>query len=241
MTSWAGYAAEMRVIPSEQWREARFHWLKAVRLDHSLSTTVRLLAHALALEYAHHKTGECYPSPSTLAANLGVSVDTVKRSLAELTAAGWISRATGGVGGRGRAARIQFLSKARIVPLRAGDKKTLDSENQKPGATVYNLQKGGTGAPLYDPKKGGADAPLSKTKRGASVRGKGGMGAPPYIEPYINHKRGPADLDEKARFWADKISADSFIPQNALSRDVIQRILTLELVDAETLKRRGFI
>tara|TARA_Y100000815_G_C12906464_1_gene336152 strand:+ start:55 stop:201 length:147 start_codon:yes stop_codon:yes gene_type:complete len=48
-------------------------------------------------------------------------------------------------------------------------------------------------------------------------------------------------LDEKARFWADKISADSFIPQNALSRDVIQRILTLELVDAETLKRRGFI
>ncbi|WP_428928733.1 helix-turn-helix domain-containing protein [Marinibacterium sp. SX1] len=220
----------MRVISSEQWRDARFQWLEAVRRDRSLTTTVRLVAHSLALDFAHHRTGECYPSAAAVGRDMGLSTDTVKRAFADLVAAGWISRVRGGAGGRGKAAEIQFLSKARIVAIKRGT-----------GAPVSGRRKGGADAPVSSASKGGAGAPVSRFQRGAPVREKGGTCPPPYIEPYFNHRGPAADLDAKSEFWEGKILAGSFIPQNAITRAVVERIRERGLVGDDVLKRKGLI
>lgn len=151
---------EARLIDGGEWERARWGWLESVRRDIDLTTTARLLACILVMDYANRFTAECNPSYDELARVIGKSADTVKRAVQELEAQGWIIRDSGR--GRGRKSGYGFLTRARIIQL-----------------------KGGKNAPL----KGGTDAPLSGSKKGAYLHGKGGKNAPRlYIDkPWKNH------------------------------------------------------
>ncbi len=213
-------ALRHEVAPGE-WRRVRFAWMEAVRVDRDLSMTARLLGHVLALDFANHDTAECRPSPKVIADRLGVSVDTAKRAMADLVAAGWIRRASDGPG-RGRAASITFLSRAQVVSL-----------------------KGGRVAPISGGSNGGKTAPISGPEKGANLRGKGGKFASPPTppnkdKPYLNHKA-TDDPDALVRYWAEVIDGGGFIPSGAISRAVAERIVALELIDRQTMKQRGLL
>ena len=59
-----------------------------------LSMTARMV-YAQLLDHRNRKTGQCNPKQDTLAAELGVSVDTVQRAISKLRAAGLIQTAKG--------------------------------------------------------------------------------------------------------------------------------------------------
>ncbi len=152
---------EARLIDVGEWNGARWGWLESVRRDIDLSTTARLIAHVLALDYANHRTSECTPSIAELSRVIGKSTDTIKRAVHELESQGWIIRDSGR--GRGRKTGYGFLTRAKIIPL-----------------------KGGKNAP----SKGGIDAPLTGSEKGAFLLGKGGKNAPRHniAKPWKNHR-----------------------------------------------------
>jgi hypothetical protein len=61
----------------------RIGWVLAISRTYNLSTTAERALFALTA-YADKDTGECWPGQTTLAADLGVSVGTVKKGLREL-------------------------------------------------------------------------------------------------------------------------------------------------------------
>lgn len=71
-------------------------------------TTCRVVLTALA-DYAD-KAGRCWPSQATLASDTGLAIRTVRLVLAELTAAGVISRTHRGNGSGGRASDVVVLN-----------------------------------------------------------------------------------------------------------------------------------
>lgn len=72
----------------DQWSRERFSW-PARLADPELSDRARHVGLVL-YSYAHNETGECWPSFDTLAKLTGKSLDTVRRGLNELKAAGFI-------------------------------------------------------------------------------------------------------------------------------------------------------
>lgn len=95
---------------SGAWRQ---EWAQAVRAQADLSMTARMLAQVLALDFANASTGQCNPSRQTLADHLGVSEATIKRALADLTAAGWLGRTA--LTARNRTVSYTFLSPGKVV------------------------------------------------------------------------------------------------------------------------------
>jgi DNA-binding transcriptional MocR family regulator len=63
---------------------------KEVLADKRFSATTKLLLAQLR-DHRNRRTGQCYPRQATLARELGVSVDTVQRSLNALRQAGWLT------------------------------------------------------------------------------------------------------------------------------------------------------
>ncbi|MGZ9812325.1 helix-turn-helix domain-containing protein [Pseudoroseicyclus sp. H15] len=228
--------AALRAITPEEWPSRRFQWMEAVRLDSELSDRAARVAQVLALDFANHRTGECFAGPAAIAKLMGRSPDSVKRSLGDLEAAGWIVWTRRSGAGRGNLGSIDFLSRARIVELpRSG--------------------KGGKVAPLNRPIKGGSSAGFSGREKGAEVPrfgesekgavlpGKGGSSAfpptPPYKDkPYSNHK---GDADGSARFWAEQITAERYVPVSALTNTIVDRMLALKLVERTALERLGVV
>ena len=105
-----------RLIAAEEWQHQRFGWLKAVRRDTGLSAQAQMLAHVLVLDYANKHTLQCDPSIAELEDLTGRSKSTIKRAIAELVEARWITRITGR--GRGRTSGYGFLTRASVVPLK---------------------------------------------------------------------------------------------------------------------------
>lgn len=224
-----------RLIDASEWRQQRFGWLEGVRRDHALSPTARLVAHVLALDFAHHATLRCDPSLSEIARVIGVSSDTAKRAVGQLVAQGWLARECGL--GRGRNSGYGFLTRAKIIALKT-------ASGGRPGEGG----KGGKNAPL----KGGRNAPNSDTLKGGRFASKRGQKClPPIIrhEPYKNHgartgatgseKPLPEALDQAADFWVEVIRTGRFVPSGAIGARVVARILERNLLDRADLRAVG--
>jgi hypothetical protein len=169
-----------RLIDKGDWERQRWDWLEGVRRDGGpggLSPMARLVAHALALDFAHHRTGRCDRKVADIASALNTSTDTVKRALADLEAARWIVRAAGR--GQGRQSRFGFLTRAKIVQLKG-------CRNEPSKAGSDHPTKGCRSAP----SKGGRIAPLTTPERGQICSVKGADLHHPYNKdkPYKNHK-----------------------------------------------------
>jgi helix-turn-helix protein len=161
MESPPDFGAEPRLIDASEWRLQRWGWLESVRRDGSINPMARLVAHALALDFANADTSRCDPKYSDLADALSTSEDSISRSIKALKAASWIVILSGR--GRGNHTEYGFLTRAKIVAL-----------------------KGGKSAGI----KGGRNAGFSGSEKGADLRIKGGKSAGSYIKdkPYKNHK-----------------------------------------------------
>ncbi|SHI90730.1 helix-turn-helix domain-containing protein [Wenxinia saemankumensis] len=212
-----------RIAPGE-WEARRWEWMESVRRDAGLSATARLVAHALALDYANRATGECNPGPKHIGVTLGFSVDTAKRAIAELVAAGWIVRESNGPG-RSNAARISFLSRAQVIEYKA-------AAAAKKGATVHP----------FPAQKGAAVPPFQRPEKGANLRGKRGQNCPPNHskEPYTRGRaREAVDPDASALWWAEQIESRSAVIIQSVSRDMVARIIALGLLTPAELRAAG--
>lgn len=205
-----------REIASAEWIQMRWGWLESVRRDTSISATARLVAHALALDFAHHRTARCDPGNGAIRDVVGVSEPTVKRALAELVAAGWIARTTRR--GRGLMATITFLTRARIVPL-----------------------KGVVVAPFSTPEKGSLVRGFRGSEKGSDLIGKGVKNDPPYNndKPYMNHRAREAALDGVAQMWAKAVRDGSHIPPSGISNGMAERMIAQGLVTLDDLRAAG--
>lgn len=163
-----------RVDQNGNWNRARWGWLKAITGDPDLSPMARLLAHVLATQFSHHETAHCAPGTDTLADALATSVDTIKRALRDLAAAGWLIKTEGR--GRGNRSEIFFLGGNNVVPMICP---------KGPEASGHDRPKAAQ-APTTKHKKGGKPAPVCNregaTQKGADMRGKGGKAAPSHIK-----------------------------------------------------------
>jgi len=163
-----------RVDQNGNWNRARWGWLKAITGDPELSPMARLLAHVLATQFSHHETAHCAPGTDTLADALATSVDTIKRALRDLAAAGWLIKTEGR--GRGNRSEIFFLGGNNVVPMICP---------KGPEASGHDRPKAAQ-APTTKHKKGGKPAPVGiregATHKGADMREKGGKAAPSHIK-----------------------------------------------------------
>ena len=138
-------------------------WAQAVRACRALSSTARLVAQSLALDWANRDTGQCNPKRSTLADHLGFSVDTIKRALAELEREGWLAKVAGR--GRGVHSSFTFLTPGNVVRMPdPGTRTPAEIARSEPSTIAV---------------KGRKPAPVYPIKKGANLRGKGGKSAPP--------------------------------------------------------------
>ncbi len=134
----------------------------------------RLLAHVLATQFSHHETAHCAPGTDTLADALATSVDTIKRALRDLAAAGWLIRTEGR--GRGNRSEIFFLGGNNVVPMicpNGPEASGHDRPNAKQAPNTKH-EKGGNPAPVYDHERA--------NQKGANMRGKGGKTALSYVK-----------------------------------------------------------
>jgi hypothetical protein len=119
----------------------RFEWQKAVLQVRHLNSTAKLVASALAVQFANDETGQLNPGLATLMEFLGLPLSTLKRAIKDLINAGWLSRTEGR--GAGNCTRYTFLAPCKIVPFRPskkGSKASLSAT--KKGSQV--AQKGST-------------------------------------------------------------------------------------------------
>ncbi|GFE52104.1 hypothetical protein So717_38570 [Roseobacter cerasinus] len=124
----------------------RFEWHKAVMQVRSLNATAKVVAGALAVQFANDETGQLNPGLTTLIEYLGLSLSTLKRAIKDLTDAGWLSRTEGR--GAGNCTNYTFLAPCKIIPFRPskkGSKASLSAK--KKGSQV--VQKGSTHEPSY--------------------------------------------------------------------------------------------
>lgn len=152
----------------------RFEWLKAVMQCDGLNPGAKLVASAMAVQFANDETGQLNPSVQTLANYVKASTDTVKRAVKSLVQAGWLGRTEGR--GRGNKTTYRLASPGKIITLSRPEK----------GAKSPQI-KGGTAAPLRE-------------KKGANLHRKGGKSAPSYIEQSLEQKERAWDAFAKHRF-----------------------------------------
>ena len=125
----------------------RFEWHKAVMQVRSLNANAKVVAGALAVQFANDETGQLNPSLKTLIEYLGVSLSTLKRGIKDLINAGWLSGTEGR--GAGNRTNYTFLAPRKIVPFRASKKGTKASLSaQKKGTQM--AKKGSTHEHSYN-------------------------------------------------------------------------------------------
>ena len=129
---------DCRRITAADWASTgRYDWLRGVRRSGALNSTDKLVATALALEFAG-KNMKCFPGVEAIAAECAISERAAKRALIALEAGRWIMREGGG--GRGNRAAIYFLARAEIVALKgvAGD--TVSASERVSSVTPFKAQ-----------------------------------------------------------------------------------------------------
>ncbi|MEP2682254.1 MAG: hypothetical protein ABJP44_11350 [Sulfitobacter sp.] len=114
----------------------RFEWLKAVLQCADLNSSTKVVAAALAVQFANDKTGQLNPSLKTLDTYLAsVSLATIKRCLRHLDEAGWLFRTEGR--GAGNCTQYELRAPCQIVPFRAKKKgASMRFQGEKKGSTL---------------------------------------------------------------------------------------------------------
>ncbi|MEM7720749.1 MAG: helix-turn-helix domain-containing protein [Pseudomonadota bacterium] len=166
----------------------RFEWLKAVMQSDQLTPSAKLVASAMAVQFANGDTGQLNPSMQTLADYVKASTDTVKRAVRSLVEAGWLGRTEGR--GRGNKTAYRLASPGKIITL--------------------SPEKRGSNQPS---EKGGMGAPSPKEK-GALVHGKGGAGAPSYIEQSSEQNDGRDEQWRNHRFEGVNFSGPTYVSKD---------------------------
>lgn len=132
----------------------RHEWLKAVTQDDSLTDRAKVMAVAL-WTFSNDDTGQLNPTVPTLADYVKRNIATVKRAVADLVLAGWLSKTEGR--GRGNRTSYELLSRGKVVafrvdnhPSNSAPKKgaTVRFKGKEKGAAV--LTKGCSSAPFYN-------------------------------------------------------------------------------------------
>lgn len=216
-------ASVSRLIDASEWQHQRWGWLEGVRRDPTINAQAKLVAHVLALDYAHHATLRCDPSIREIANLCGVSTDTAKRAVAALVEAEWIVRQCGL--GRGRNSGYGFLTRAKIIQLKGG--KTAPPD----GANLH---------------------PFKGSEKGANLRGKGGKSAPRYnkAKPCKNHGAQNGEVVDKksstvsrvletAEFLSKRVKDGRYVTVSAFTSTIIQTILDQGLLTAAELRAVG--
>lgn len=160
----------------------RFEWQKAVLQQQALTPATRLVAAALATQFANDETGQLNPSMETLAAFLGVSLASVKRAIRALVDAGWLHRTEGR--GRGNVTSYTLVSPGKIIRFRSPKKE--QSAPKEKGAEVSHY-----------PAQKGSDASLYQREKGSKCSQKGVTSEPSYIEQSKEQK------DARLRAYSD--------------------------------------
>ena len=117
----------------------RFEWIKAVMQVETLSATTRLVASALAIQFANDKTGQINPSQETITDYLKVHPDTVKRALRELRKAGWLTSLSDG--GRGKSPKLRLLSPSTTLPPHYKEEQYKEQKGRDPRKTRWNSHR----------------------------------------------------------------------------------------------------
>lgn len=128
----------------------RFDWAKAVAKS-ELLPRAKLVAWSLAIDFCNEESGRLDPSLTTISEATGLTLDTVKRAIRDLTEGEWLGRTEGR--GRGNKTAYTLLSPGKVIAI----------SNTKDAARMHSTKEC-TGAPLTKQK-------------GAQVHGKGGTGA----------------------------------------------------------------
>ncbi|WP_339949041.1 helix-turn-helix domain-containing protein [uncultured Albimonas sp.] len=102
------------------WRRDRFMWGRCIRKDQARTLSAKMLAWALAEEFADNDTGACHPCVETLAEALALSTRQVRRAVRELEEAGWL--AVDRASGRGRSSTYQLTFPGEIAAEKAPGK-----------------------------------------------------------------------------------------------------------------------
>lgn len=159
----------------------RYDWLRAVLKQADLSARAKALASALAVSFANDESGQINPGLDTLAQSLGVSVDTIRRGVAELEAGGWLARTVHH--GRGKQTCFTLLSPGAVVALRP-----VKSSAQPSRATTPQPAKA-------KPKRSQA----RKVSAVQDARGKGRNPAPKRSQPCKRHYKEGTGLEQEGR------------------------------------------
>lgn len=158
----------------------RHEWAAAVRKCADLNATARLVAMVLALDFANSDTGQCNPSQNTLADHLGVSVDTIRRALRDLKAAGFLATRPGRW--RGATASYELLSPGKVVAMTPATAPTRRDGKAATGAD--HARKGGQSCIPNRQGKGGKSA-----RKGVQIC----TGHIKKLEPSMNKGARPSD------------------------------------------------
>lgn len=95
----------------------RFEWLKAVMQCSEVNSSTKVVASALAVQFANDKTGDLNPSQETLVEYLGnLSLATIKRCIRQLVELGWLFRTEGR--GAGNFTKYDLRAPCKIIPFR---------------------------------------------------------------------------------------------------------------------------
>ncbi|MGR3376043.1 helix-turn-helix domain-containing protein [Salipiger abyssi] len=156
-----------RMLGPDEWAHQRFGWLEAVRRDADLSAQAQVVAHVLALDFANKHSVQCDPSLRQIEELTGRSRSTIKRAVAELVEAGWLTRIAGR--GRGKTSGYGFLTRGRVLHL-----KGVKSDPRK-----------GSGADPFSGSRSGSE-------KGSDLTRKGVKSDPAYniAKPCKNHGAG---------------------------------------------------
>lgn len=219
------------LIASGDWERLRYGWVDAVCSDASLGAQAQVLAHFLAMRYANRHTAQCDPGMPELERATGRSRSTLKRAIAELIDAGWITRVVGR--GRGNRSGYGFLTRARVVALKG---------------VKSGPKKGANTEPFYTAEKG-SDQGCQEKQKGPNLNLKGVKSGPPYYiaKPCKNHRGGdqPQNLSDNPMVIRDSQRAvERFRNGHADAFDGLQvwiknHIIAANLLTPEERERAG--
>ena len=157
------------------WNRRRWEWQRSILADPDIPDKAKLIACAMVSQFFDAQRGQFSPGYARLAAALCCSVDTIKRGIRSLEAAGWLVRSGGAARGR------EMLMECRFPDGKGGQ-----------SCTPLHTIKGGNSAP-QKPSQGGQSCTPSGKERGADLTGKGGNPAPhkspPPVPPYKDNTK----------------------------------------------------
>lgn len=209
----------------------RFEWFKAVSQHKGLSGRAAHVAAVLATVFANDDTGQINPGLDTLAQHCNVSVDTIRRAVVELEAAGWLARVV--YHGRGKQTCFSLLSPGAVVPLRpvrAAPRPAPASSSQTAPTPEKRSQPCTVSSPRTAPGKGSKVAAKRSQPCNPHIRKEqpseqkerahptARPAAPPTARPSPHLHRLITTGSAQADAWDQWLRAEGFPSLNRLSR-----------------------